>query len=435
MACLHLPVASCLVALALPPSDVPFFYISLATASGARRAARLRTHCANLTQHLEHVPAVDGNASARAYARSDLQLARLLKWNTPSEIGCTMSHVKAVLRAEQHCAAAGCSMAVILEDDVTAELVRHWTADLHGVAATLPDNWAVLQLQLIAQQREWEALAAAWRREPNRLAVPHDRRRHFGTGAYLIHRRGMQQLLHAFRVPAVPAQAWLLHESIGAASPTRQPEAGALVVPSHMSELQADVHLVYSLARPAFLATPLLLSCVHSETSIEHASAARLADKGAAAENELAHEVSPVRAAEWAAEAQARSMGRAGPAADARGQPRGRSLPMRPARPPHHRVAEPATWGNHQRDSLSVGVEPSARRARQVHLRIGWLDGCKKRALISGICAAPGELILTYLELFFSDPSVGMTGRFRCSLVAWRARASCSLSMPTLAPA
>ena len=43
-------------------------------------------------------------------------------------------------------------MAVIMEDDVTADLLPLWTrGQLHELATSLPDNWAVVQLQLIAQ--------------------------------------------------------------------------------------------------------------------------------------------------------------------------------------------------------------------------------------------------------------------------------------------
>ena len=275
--------------------DVPFFFISLLSSpSGRWRAARVQRHFANVTSTLRHVPAVDGNRSARSYVHTDHQLNKLVKRNTLSEIGCSMSHVNAIARAERHCAAVGCPMAVIMEDDVTAELTRFWTARaLHTLAASLPENWAVVQLQLIAQKREWDELIESWRAQPSVLAVPHDRRRHFGTGAYLIHQRGMRQILQAFTAPPVPRLAARLHATVGGNPPLGpRPAAGSLTVPLEMDEVQADLHLVYSIAQPVFLATPTMLSCSHSATSIAHHSAARMAEKGAAEENELAHKVS-----------------------------------------------------------------------------------------------------------------------------------------------
>lgn len=161
-----------------------------------------------------------------------------------------------------------------------------------------------MQLQLIAQKSEWEGLRQQWRAWPATIAVPHDRRRHFGTGAYLIHRRGMQQLLEAFTVPPLPSGAMALSNTAGgiAALTSRRP-AGSLAVPVDMDELVADVHLVYSLASPAFLATPPLISCAHSASTVEHHSAIRLTAQNAALENEIAHEVSETFARAWAEEA------------------------------------------------------------------------------------------------------------------------------------
>ena len=49
-------------------STVPFFFVSLNTsATGAARTQKLRRAFAGATTHLELVPAVDGNASARYY--------------------------------------------------------------------------------------------------------------------------------------------------------------------------------------------------------------------------------------------------------------------------------------------------------------------------------------------------------------------------------
>ena len=115
----------------------PAFFISLnTTASGARRAQQLEAafardaHGAGVFSRLELVPAVNGNASARSFVHAEAQLNHLLKKNSMSEIGCSISHVVAIQRAERYCAARGLEMAVIMEDDVTAALVPHWTFSL-----------------------------------------------------------------------------------------------------------------------------------------------------------------------------------------------------------------------------------------------------------------------------------------------------------------
>ena len=256
-------------ALAAQPTQVPFFFISLSS----ERADRMRRLFGGTSTHVEWVKAVHGNTSAREFVHYQAQYNHLLKRNTPSELGCALSHVLALQRAEQYCVAHGLEMAVVLEDDVSAELLPLWPTTLEELANGLPDNWAIVQLQLIAQQREWAGLLAAWRRAPA-AAVLQDRRRHFGTGAYLIHLRGMRQVLSLFVNPPLPASAASLASTMGAPElPAWEGAAGKVRLSLSADEVQADVHLLYSHAAPAYLATPPLLSCTHSTSSIEHYSA------------------------------------------------------------------------------------------------------------------------------------------------------------------
>ena len=217
-----------------------------------------------------------------------------------------MSHAQAIKRAEEYCVAHGEEMAVVMEDDVTDGLLPYWTVTIPQLAASLPNNWAVVQLQLIAQEREWEDLMTEWRRRPHELSTPHDRRRHFGTGAYLIHLRGMRQILSALTHHKDPPGLAALERTIGGKQPYKPGfdlTPNQLVIPYELDEIQADVHLIYSLANPVLLATPPLLACAHSATTIEHHSAIRLTAQNAAKENDVAHEVSEQLAMRWAEEA------------------------------------------------------------------------------------------------------------------------------------
>ena len=143
-----------------------------------------------------------------------------------------------------------------------------------------------------------------------------------------MHHRGMQQILKAFTVPSTPPGAVQIEASAASVQVLRPKlSAGSLAIPIDMDEIQADVHLVhreephkpcrqrplhsvlhahwhhvdvpqvYSLASPAYLATPPLLSCTHAVSSIVHNSAIRLTAQNAANENELAHQVSELLAA------------------------------------------------------------------------------------------------------------------------------------------
>ena len=94
----------------------------------------------NAFRHLEHIPAVNGNTSARLFVHSDSQYGHLLKRNTASEMGCSLSHVRAIRRAAEYCERARCDMAVIMEDDVTSDLLPLWRMSLTEMVTSLPDN-------------------------------------------------------------------------------------------------------------------------------------------------------------------------------------------------------------------------------------------------------------------------------------------------------
>ena len=159
-------------------TKTPIFYISLNRSSAGRaRSALVKSTFSSGTRHVERIEGVDGNASARSFVHYEHQFHHLMRKNTESEMGCSLSHVVAIRRAEEYCLAMGIEMAVIMEDDVTGALLPFWTVSLEEFASQLPDNWAVVQLQLIAQQREWEGLMAEWRARPT-LTTPQDRRRH-----------------------------------------------------------------------------------------------------------------------------------------------------------------------------------------------------------------------------------------------------------------
>ena len=133
------------------------------------------------------------------------------------------------------------------------------------------------------------------------------------------------------------------------------------------------MHLIYSLASPSFLATPPLLSCANSASTIVHHSATRLAAQNAAAENDRAHEVSETLAREWAVEAKK--------AAQALDGTRASSKPAHLKNamdPPAQRVRPPSytEWSHLYCSHLDVrGVYRTRGAPLQVHLLVTWLDG------------------------------------------------------------
>ena len=102
----------------LASKDVPVFFISI---NGSERLRRFRSTFSAFSV-VQHVPAVTNATTADWMVHFD-QYRRLLTRNTPSELGCALSHVSAIAAAERHCARRGCEMAIVVEDDASDDLL------------------------------------------------------------------------------------------------------------------------------------------------------------------------------------------------------------------------------------------------------------------------------------------------------------------------
>jgi GR25 family glycosyltransferase involved in LPS biosynthesis len=99
---------------------------------------------------------------------------------SPSELGCTLSHLKAIKKAYTD----GHEMALVFEDDVSLELVRHWDVTIEELCGTAGSEWDILHM-------------SAYLRDVRTSSSPLTLHRGaaWSTAAYLIHRRGMRKIL------------------------------------------------------------------------------------------------------------------------------------------------------------------------------------------------------------------------------------------------
>lgn len=123
------------------------------------------------------------------------------QWNTGpmwrGAIGCTLAH----LRAAQKVLALNLEYALIIEDDMTTELVPYWPKEVFSNLLTqLPSQWEAVQLSVIAGTETWDKVRnfardnyAAYITIPNIWLA--------SNGAYLLSRRGAQLLMNLFRHP------------------------------------------------------------------------------------------------------------------------------------------------------------------------------------------------------------------------------------------
>ena len=104
------------------------------------------------------------------------------------------------------------------EEDAVLDLQPLWTARsiAHFVDA-LPNEWEIVQLAIVARQREWDELRTSWRRAATHLGSSQLLRRDFywSSAAYLLHERGAQRLLARFR--AADANASSAADNVAAA--------------------------------------------------------------------------------------------------------------------------------------------------------------------------------------------------------------------------
>ena len=125
--------------------------------------------------------------------------------NSPGELGCTLSHIKAIYNAYTN----GDNYALIMEDDVSFVLYPYWLTDLQKIMIEAPKDWNIITLY---------NLSNAHRQSKNKytkckLSFPC-----WSTAAYIINRKGMENVLrvlnhgvidlHSSRFPEIQLSEW-----------------------------------------------------------------------------------------------------------------------------------------------------------------------------------------------------------------------------------
>ena len=99
-----------------------------------------------------------------------------------SEIGCTLSHIKAIRMAYDK----GYNKALIIEDDLLFYLYPFWKNSIEDIAKKAPDNWSIIQLYSIKEECNLEE--ESFLKYNKKLEC-------WGTSVYLINRKGMYNIL------------------------------------------------------------------------------------------------------------------------------------------------------------------------------------------------------------------------------------------------
>lgn len=167
-------------------TNLPVYFISLDRSSERTREFLARLE--RFSRSIVHIQAVNGRNKSQveasvqqSYGELFLNVPEERKKARPAVVGCTLSQLKAIRAAYL----AGHDLALVMEDDMSLDLAPWWGMSLDDYVQTLPEGWQASQLSWLHPDK----LSVASR------DVPHLKTTAWGTGAYVIHRRGMEQVL------------------------------------------------------------------------------------------------------------------------------------------------------------------------------------------------------------------------------------------------
>ena len=105
------------------------------------------------------------------------------KSNKMGELGCTLSHLYTIKQSYDN----GDEIALILEDDVDIGLAALWEKSLKELIKSVPKDWECINLLPLKMDRK-----------KYNTFVPLELGKHWGTGAYIINRKGMEKVLKVY---------------------------------------------------------------------------------------------------------------------------------------------------------------------------------------------------------------------------------------------
>lgn len=165
----------------------PVYYINLQ--SNIERNKYMNTQLKKYAQKFERIEGVNGknivkDAKCNMSGKIDDINYKTSYKLTPSEIGCTLSHLKAIKRAYDN----GDDIALIMEDDVYFGIYA-FTDNLEKIISEAPSNWENLQLCCMNNKKH------------STKYILRDKRHNYASAAaYLINRKGMEKIInHSFK--------------------------------------------------------------------------------------------------------------------------------------------------------------------------------------------------------------------------------------------
>lgn len=168
------------------PFDIPIYYINL-DRSPERRAV-FESQANTLGLQYTRIPAVDGRKVGTDGSIDGIRFKNDFTSMSNSEIGCTLSHLKAIKQAYDQ----KLDIVLIMEDDISFEFVNVWPENvLQRLLEDIPEDFGILQLSWLPRGSSsncgYNTYMKVTKLSKGKSCT--------STGAYLISRKGMIDIL------------------------------------------------------------------------------------------------------------------------------------------------------------------------------------------------------------------------------------------------
>ena len=170
--------------------DIPVYYINMDKSVNRRKFMEKQFKLLNINSPVR-IPGVPGNSLDNILFGVYEDISYSIEYTdlSPAEVGCTLSHLKAIKTAYDN----NENNALILEDDVCFSLVPFWYEKLSDVISKAPTDWEIIQLFSIHPPKNIKS-----------TFILHDIHKPcYGTTAYLINRKGMNRILNIIKGPNI----------------------------------------------------------------------------------------------------------------------------------------------------------------------------------------------------------------------------------------
>ena len=134
--------------------DIPVLYINLDRSLNRKKI--MEKQLSIYSKHFERISAIDGKKIKNKMKDEidGLKFINYFEHLTVYEIGCTLSHLKAIKKGYD----LGYEIFIVMEDDCCCSLSMFWNAKLSDIVKLAPNDWKVLQVCIISNHcKETEA--------------------------------------------------------------------------------------------------------------------------------------------------------------------------------------------------------------------------------------------------------------------------------------